>query len=103
MLFGGIQNSKVYTDSSYAYIYVVLSRWAKKNSCVAVFENDDSTTCKVEITSGESDGDPGPSRQLCGHVLARKYPTNMKLHLKKYHRNEYEEVLQLAKEATNPK
>lgn len=47
------------------------------------FEYNDSTntsTFKVEITSGESDGDPGPSRWLCGHVLAGKYPTNMKLH-----------------------
>ena len=37
------------------------------------------------------------------HVLAGKYPTNMKLHLKKCNPNEYEEVLQLAKEAAEPK
>ena len=44
--------------------------------------------------SGVCSEKSGPSRQLCGHILTGKYPTNMKLHLKKFHPAEYDDMLQ---------
>lgn len=65
------------------------SRGGRKRTPVwHFFDYDDSAnkcTCNVETVSGVCSEKPGPSRQLCGHVLTGKYPTNMKFHLKKFH------------------
>ena len=79
-----------------------LSRGGRKRTPVwRFFDYEDSTnkcTCKVETVSGVCSEEPGPSGRLCGHVLTGKYPINMKLHLKKFHPAEYDDMLQ--REAT---
>lgn len=42
------------------------------------------STCQVLACASSS--------EICGHSLAGKYPTNLKLHLKKVHPEEYKEV-----------
>lgn len=49
-------------------------------------EDSDKSVCQVPV--GLSDGSG-----VCGHAVSGKYPTNMKQHLKRSHKAEYDEVL----------
>ena len=48
-----------------------------------------NSACKVLLTNGD----------LCAHIIAGKYPTNLKQHLRKSHRNEYSQVLEIESSA----
>ena len=40
---------------------------------------------------------------MCGHCIARKYPSNLKQHLRKHHPKQYSEVLKLEEAAKKAK
>ena len=59
----------------------------------------DKSFCKVRIVDCSSAAatssveSPSTSTKLCGHAIAKKYPTNLRTHLKNSHLLEYKELL----------
>ena len=78
----------------------------RKSSVWDYFTYDRSTDksfCKVRVVDCSSIAStssvesplesPSTSTKLCGHAIAKKYPTNLRTHLKNSHPLEYKELL----------
>jgi len=57
------------------------------------FLYNEQTGSQVEIGGGDSE-EAGPSKRVCGQEVTGKFTTNLKIHLKKHHVVQYQEVAQ---------
>ena len=56
-------------------------------------QDRNKSICQVEITRDHGEHS-GPSKEACGATVGRKFPTNLKQHLRKDHLGQYQQALQ---------